>query len=197
MHNPMVAWRLKWADVRRTHVNTVYEQALGNRFMHLPAAIQVMHSRVTKMSGRVDVQHGEHWLARTVAHWLGLPAAAEHQPLTVRFERTSDTEIWRRSFAGHLLISKQYCENGYLREQFGPLQLAFALNTDGQTLDIHLRQARLFGIRLPKTWQPKLTAQEWPLGDGVGFSVNVTLPLIGLLIRYVGAVRPPGRPAAG
>ncbi len=168
----------------------MYEQALGVRFLHLPANLQIMHSRVTNVTGRVNVEHGKNWIANALVNWLGLPAAAERQPLTVSFVRGKNAETWRRSFAGHPLVSKQTFTDGAVCEQIGPVKLVFELVTDGKTLDLQLQGARLFGIRLPRPLMPKLTAQEWPVGDGVGFSVRVALPGVGQLIRYVGIVRP-------
>jgi hypothetical protein len=52
-----------------------------------------------------------------------------------------------------------------------------------------LVKARLFGIPIPLFLAPKVIAEEAQVDEIYRFKVNVSMPLIGLLVRYGGDMK--------
>ncbi|HYT89948.1 MAG TPA: DUF4166 domain-containing protein [Gemmataceae bacterium] len=175
----------------------LYPQILGTAWYDLDEAVQRLHGEpaTVRATGTFRVRHGANWLARLLVRLAGLPAAGEAVEVQLAVIPRDHGEEWRRAFAGRLLVSFQWQRpDGLLAEQMGLLELWFRLEVAGGMLIYHPQRAalRLGSLRLPlPRWcAPRVAAWEKPVGDGEStqVSVEVSLPLLGLLVAYEGTL---------
>jgi hypothetical protein len=68
-----------------------------------------------------------------------------------------------------------------------PFTLRFRLTPDGEAISWTLQRAAVFGLAIPSFLAPHIAAREWLAADkAYAMSVAVALPLLGLVLRYVG-----------
>jgi hypothetical protein len=173
----------------------LYPKLLGASWSDLGASIQRLHDSGAAVHavGVFQVRHGSNSLARTLAWLARLPAAGEAVDIRLRITAREEGEEWRRTFAGHPLVSLQYDQGaGLLVERMGIVELRFGLEVAGgalnyQTVSAALRLGSL-RIMLPAWLSPCVTASERADGNmnQIHVSVDVTFSLIGRLIAYDG-----------
>ncbi len=73
-----------------------------------------------------------------------------------------------------------------VRERFGPVSVDMALVTDEGCLRYRVRRWAIFGIPLPLFLGPRSNAVESVENNVFCFDVTVSLPLLGLIVRYHG-----------
>ena len=168
------------------------KRLLGAAWDRLPKAIRAMHD-VTEghfARGRADVDRGTGVLAHAVATVLGFPKAGRDLPVTVRFERVNESEIWTRDFAGRSFSSTQFEGIGraaqLLCEKFGPITFRMALVVQSNRVHLIPRGWSLLGIPLPRWLSPRAAAYETVEDGRFRFHVEISLPWGGLIVRYRG-----------
>jgi hypothetical protein len=77
-------------------------------------------------------------------------------------------------------------EAGLLTERFGPFSLAMALVWEEGRLKFVIRRWRLGPLVLPLWLAPLSTTHESVVDGRFNFDVGISLPLIGLVVRYRG-----------
>ncbi len=77
-----------------------------------------------------------------------------------------------------------------MRERVGAVSVDLALVADGANLRYIVRRWALLGITLPLSLGPRSTAVESVQDGKFRFQVEVSLPLIGLIVRYHGTLTP-------
>jgi hypothetical protein len=169
----------------------VYRSLLGERFDRLPAALREVHgdSGSVSLEGRCDVKRGTSLLSSILAVVAGLPPAGREIPLHVTLRRDTRGETWTRRFAGHAMRSRLRERGGLLVESLGPARFAFALDSDGDRIDWHLRSVHALGVPLPVRWFEGVQAREWAEDGVYRFEVRAAVALAGLLIHYRGWLR--------
>lgn len=169
----------------------LYARVLGDAFEALPARVREMHEIVGDRGalGGAEVSRGRNAVARLVASLMRFPPAGTHD-VHVRFDERDGTETWTRDFGGHVFGSRLSEKGGRLTERFGPLRFVFDLSTDAEGLGMHIRGWSLFGLPLPLALAPRSEAREWEEDGRFRFDVPISLPLIGLVVRYRGWLRP-------
>ncbi len=76
---------------------------------------------------------------------------------------------------------------GAVWECFGPFRFEIPFTVQDGKLGYPVRRARLFGVSWPKLLTPKSDAFEGVDADGrATFDVTVSLPIVGMLVRYQG-----------
>jgi hypothetical protein len=179
-------------DDAAAETSTVYASVLGTAFDTLPREVREMHEIAgTKIArGRASVKRGRNILSRLVGRMMGFPAAAEDVPVEVRFELAQGEEIWTRTFGNQSFSSRQYAGRGrwehLLCERFGPLTFAMGLVAENGRLTLMLRHWRAFGVPLPLWLCPRSDAYEASADGRFRFHVAISLPLVGLIVRYQG-----------
>lgn len=170
----------------------LYRQLLGSAFDDLPAALQAMHAwrGALTVSGRASVERGRSPLARFIAWGVGFPAASADGPVAVQFNAADAVETWTRRFGDKTFSSRQFAGQGrsehLLCEQFGPLVFAMAVVVEGGSLSLLLRRWSVFGVPLPLWAGPRSTACETSEDGKFHFHVEISHPLVGLIVRYNG-----------
>jgi hypothetical protein len=175
----------------------LYPQLLGTSWDDLDEAVQRFHGEgeTVRATGTFRVRHGDNRLARFLVHLAGLPAAGEAVEVRLVVVPRDNGEEWRRAFAGRPLVSFQWKRpDGLLAEHMGFLEMWFRLEVTGGVLIYHPQRAALrlgpLRIPLPRWCAPRVSAWEKPVGDGerTQVSVEVSMPLLGLLLAYEGTL---------
>ncbi|MYZ46264.1 SDR family NAD(P)-dependent oxidoreductase [Rhizobiales bacterium L72] len=169
----------------------LYRRIMGARFDALPPLVRELHEvhRDGGASGEGEVVRGGSPVAGLIARMMRFPPAGRHK-LHVAFRESGGIETWTRDFGGHRFRSRLGVRAGHLVERFGPLRFHFELPSDGAGLRMEMRSWSAFGIPLPMALAPQSLAREWQEGDRFRFEVPVSLPLVGLVVRYTGWLRP-------
>lgn len=82
-------------------------------------------------------------------------------------------------------------EGGIVTERFGPLNFRLTLSVGEQGLEMPVRRAYFLGIPLPGFLTPRSQTREFVDAQGrYSFDVAISLPGIGLIVRYRGWLMP-------
>ncbi|MBO0739892.1 MAG: DUF4166 domain-containing protein [Hyphomicrobiaceae bacterium] len=166
----------------------LYRRVLGARFAVLPARVRELHDlhAASQWAGMANVERGRSRLSRLAAWIAGLPPEARDQALCVTFEPVGANEVWTRRFGEMRFRSVQYERAGFLCERAGPAMFVFTPVVTGHGLALRLDGFRLLGLPLPRLLHPSVRTWECEREGRYQFSVEVRLPLAGLIIRYAG-----------
>jgi hypothetical protein len=192
----LFAVRTIYTGIRRSTdpAALLYERVLGDAWSALPDAVQMMHSGAAQAEGRGSVERGAHPLAWLAGLMMSFPPASADIPVRVTFESTSRGEVWRRTFGRHSFQSSQFDGRGksdrLIVERFGALEFAMALVLEGRRLNLITRRWSAFGIPLPLWLAPRSHAYESEEDGVFNFFVEIRHPLVGLIVRYRGWLKP-------
>jgi hypothetical protein len=129
-----------------------------------------------------------------VARLIGFPPAGEQVPVSVSFVLRNGREYWRRTFAGRSFLSTQEEGRGrferLLCERFGPVAVGLALVLDGERMRLVVRRWSLFGIPMPLALAPRSNSYEFVQDGRFRFHVEISLPVLGLIVAYRGCSFP-------
>jgi len=129
-----------------------------------------------------------------VAGIIGFPKAGSSVPVEVVLTEEQGGERWTRSFAGRRFSSFQQPGTGWnerlLVERFGVVNVALALVLEEGRLYLIPRRWSAMGIPLPKFLLPKGRSFECEESGQFRFDVEVSAPLVGLIVAYRGALTP-------
>lgn len=175
----------------------LYERILGSEFARLPCAVREAHEvqSLRVFSGRASVENGQSVLAGLCRVVMRLPPAAADLPLRVTMERFGARERWTREFGAHRfhswLSQPADAAPGAVMERFGPLSFRLRLPVDSGGLTMPLERGYFLGVPLPRFLTPRSDTREFVDGEGrFRFDVAISLPFIGLVVRYQGWLKP-------
>lgn len=195
-YEKLFAGRTIYAGIRDdpSDHHPLYSRILGPAWNRLPVEIRDMHDGAASVSGRASVERGRGVMARLVATVFGFPPTAEDISVSVRFEASNSGETWTRTFGDESFSSRQFAgrgrSDGLLCERFGPLTFAMALVSREGRLSLVLRRWSAFGIPLPMWLCPRSASYEAAENGRFRFHVEISHPLIGLIVRYRGWLAP-------
>jgi hypothetical protein len=175
----------------------LYQRILGEAWHELPPRVRELHS-VTCAEGVASIERGRNPLARIAGAVLGFPPSGADVPVMVRFDADERGETWTRMFGDCSLSSRQYPARGksahLLCERFGALAFDMALVLEKDRLRLVTRRWSAFGVPLPLWLAPRSEAYESEQDGAFHFFVEISHPLVGLIVRYRGrlAPQPPG-----
>ncbi len=170
----------------------LYQYILGDAWHQLPASIGAMHDLHTTKSveGFATVTRGKNIFAKIIAKLFGFPKAGSNIPVRVDFSVKNGKEYWQRTFAEKTFLSIQSQGHGryanLICERFGLCNFGLAIVADGTKLHLIIRRWDILGIPLPLCLAPGGHSYESEDGDKFHFHVEITLPFIGLVVRYEG-----------
>ena len=150
-------------------------------------------------AGEARVDGAATLIGHLVALAVGFPRRADSLPVTVTVERESPgdglppQESWTRRF-GERRFRFRFRMDGQGRafEQFGlfRFEIGFAVDEAGR-LAYPVRSWSIAGLALPRLLAPRSDSCEWQDEQGrFRFDVNVSLPILGRLVRYRGWLKP-------
>jgi len=181
--------------IDESHPEFLYQRLFGNIWGALPAPLQKIHT-CKKAEGVANVDTGKNLLSRLIQNLFGFPKAGRDVPIQVEFQKKGLGEIWQRSFAGKSFSSFQsegrVPSQRLLSERFLMFDFDFALVFESDRLSLVVRHWRVFGIPLPLGLSPIKNTFEYVEDERFCFHVEVSLPLVGLIVRYQGSLIPVG-----
>ena len=187
---------------REEHADSAYPTVLGSAFDRLPPVMQSLHRPGPRAvwRGEAEVRRGRGRIAALIASIFGFPEAGGAVPVEVTFTTDANgRETWSRRFGGRLMQSTQEAGTGrdqhLIVERFGPFAFALALVWDDSRLRIIPRHWRLFGLPLPRALMPVDDSHETLRDGSFRFHVEISVPLIGEVVRYDGWLLPEERAA--
>ncbi len=175
----------------------VYRQVMAGAWDAMPDAWRAVHdlrAGTLTVEGRAMVKRGKGLLARLVGAAMGFPAAGDDVPVTVRFERRGNAELWTRTFGGKSFSSLQEPGQGrsvrLVVERFGSLTVAMAPTTHAGRMSLVIRRFSVLGIPLPLWLSPTTAAREAIMDGRFHFDVEIGHPLTGMIVLYRGWLAP-------
>lgn len=173
----------------------LFERTLGTAsFSTLAPALRIFHNdtAVPVWRGRAIIHSPSNFFAWAVRKIIGFPSSAADAPVTVCVERQENSEIWHRQIAAHRFHSTlSLNRHGCVTEQFGPFRFELGLCWHSGELSMPVQRWSIAFVRLPRYLAPKSQTREFQ--DDAGnfhFDVGIAMPLIGLITRYQGWLRP-------
>ena len=170
----------------------LYQHILQDQWQTLPPAIRDLHNLQTSKSveGRARVERGTGILAKIIALLFGFPKATPDTSVKVDFTVKNGQEIWQRTFGNTSFRSFQYEGRGRYEnlvcERFGLLTFGLAVVVKNNELHLVVRRWDILGLPLPLFLAPRSDAHESEDAGKFHFHVELSLPLIGLIVRYQG-----------
>lgn len=169
----------------------IFACAIGPDFDSLPPAIRALHETPGRSlwRGEAMTEGAAGPLGAVVARVVGFPTAQAACAVEVSIHADGDRSIWRRRIGGHAFASVLSAPRagGRVRERFGPLSMDLRLTPEGDRLVYRVEGWRLGPIPLPRGLGPSTRAHEEVDAKGrFVFDVEISLPLIGRLVRYRG-----------
>ena len=110
--------------------------------------------------------------------------------------RKKSAERWTRTFDGKVFSSVQSCGSGkdqyLLVERFGFASFAMALVVESDRLFLIPRRWSILGIPMPGFLLPTGSSFEAEKDGRFFFDVEISAPLVGLIVAYRGTLKPEG-----
>lgn len=170
----------------------LYPSLLGDRWAALAPRVQRLHESGARARGTFDVRRGTGFFARVLATLLRMPRAAERVAISLRVERTEEGERWTRTFGDHPVATTQWRSGDLLVEAMGLTQCWFRLLAAEGALVFEQVKARFglrrFAVPMPRWIAPRITGRAEARADMVHVSVQIGVPLVGLIVSYEGSV---------
>lgn len=167
----------------------LFAQVLGGAaFERLAPQLRALHSIQGRQRwcGQGKVLRGRHWLVAPCAWLARLPPTAE-VPVTVEFVVDAAGECWNRRFGAARMASRLWQRDGQLFEQLGAVRFHFGLREEAGQILWRTERVWAFGLLpLPARWFAQVHCREREHAGRYEFLVDVSMPLIGRLIRYEG-----------
>ncbi len=170
---------------------SLFARAIGPAFETLPEAIQALHETPGRSvwRGRALTEGAGSPLAALVARLVGFPGGQADCKAEVRIDADGDRSVWQRLIGGQTFSSvlSRPGEGGRIVERFGRLSFRLRLTPEGDRLNYNVEGWRLGAIPLLRALAPKTRTHEEVDAEGrFVFDVEISVPLIGRLVRYRG-----------
>ena len=178
----------------------IYQHILGSAFGALPQSVQDLHGGmgVRGWSGHASVQRGPSIIAKVICAVISFPEPAARIPVSVTFAPEGRGERWTRDFGGKVFTSLQFAGTGrnthLLVERFGIASVALALVVDGDRLRFVTRSWSILGFPMPTALLPSGQTFEREEDGQFCFDIEITMPLVGLIVAYRGKMAPDNVP---
>nr|WP_269783336.1 DUF4166 domain-containing protein [Marinibactrum halimedae] len=147
--------------------------------------VQQAHHGSTRLEGEASVHRGNR-LAQWICHLFGMPPEAKACRLIVTGHHDANIMLWNRYFDDYPMNSYFYKCGDYIIERLGPIHLLMKLDVNEGALTYSLEKTRILGIPIPRWMAPRVYAVEQQVNDKYRFSVDVSIPLVGHLVGYLG-----------
>lgn len=171
----------------------LYRRVMGDEFDRLPPVLRQFHGSLVgaSASGAVRVSRGGGIIGRRFGGLLGLPEVGDAVPIRVEVRIEGEKEHWVRWFDDEAETTRQWADDGLLVEEAFPFRFRFELITDGASLEFRQHDVKLLALLpFPSFVSPHTQARMTARDDGWDVRVSVSVPLVGVVIEYLGFVTP-------
>lgn len=171
---------------------SLYQRILGEEFALLPDPLRRFHGSPEggALEGTFRVERGRGRLRAWLANLGGLPPESERIPLRLDVRVAGEEEHWTRSFGERRLRTRQFARDGRLVELHPPWKLKIRLGATREGMLLDHERCYLWGIPLPGFLAPKVESFTEARGEAWYVAVTIGMPLVGMVCRYSGEVRP-------
>ncbi len=171
---------------------TLYQLLLDEQFALLPEPLRRFHGSPVGgcVEGVFRVERGRGFLRSLLADLGKLPPAGEDVPLRLEVRVTDGEEHWTRTFGATRLLTRQFARDGRLLELHPPWKLRIRLGATREGMQLEHERCYWFGIPLPRLVAPRVDSFVEARGQGWFVEVTIGMPLVGMVCRYSGEVRP-------
>ncbi|MBE1282603.1 MAG: DUF4166 domain-containing protein [Rhodobacteraceae bacterium] len=159
----------------------------------LPRAVTELHSHSGHYCGLCEIERGRGpfvWMLL----WLGrFQRAGEDVPVSLDVRHDGQVWTWHRNFGGHVTASilSHDPQHNCVVERMGALKMCLKPVFQGGQIHVSLTRLTVFGLRCPRGFLPvSETTESEDAQKRYHFDVAARLPVLGLLIRYRGWLRP-------
>lgn len=168
------------------------QQVLATEWPLLAAPVRAVHERrPVTLVGVASVVRGSSWLARLFGWATGLPPVQQNGPVRVLLEPThgGTRERWTRYFgSARPMRSTLRRAEDYIDETIGVTRLRFKYSLEGGAIRWTAVAGRTLGVPWPDSWLNGIEASESIRGNQYYFTVRAALPVVGLVVHYVGVL---------
>jgi hypothetical protein len=180
-----------------TDADAVVEAWFGADFARLHPDLQALHRHGGRLRGAVDIQLGSGiagWLGRRLAARLNVPLPDPRNTLEVSIYSDAQGLHWHRRFnAGRefrsCFVAHGNFPHGHWVESSGSIAMILGVRIVDGGWHWQQRGGRWKGMALPNGLLPQTVAYK-EMRDGLyRFSVEVRLPVLGLLLSYQGGLQ--------
>ncbi len=170
---------------------SLFARAIGPAFETLPHPIRALHETPGRSvwRGRATTEGAGSPLAALVARLVGFPGGQADCEAEVRIDADGERSIWRRRIGGRTFSSvlSRPGDGGRIVERFGGLSFRLRLTPEGDRLTYSVERWRIGPLPLPQALAPETRTHEEVDAEGrFVFDVEISVPLIGRLVRYRG-----------
>ncbi|MBI2771722.1 MAG: DUF4166 domain-containing protein [Burkholderiales bacterium] len=171
----------------------MYERVMGADYARLDKEVQQFHrlQGQVKLQGTVLVDAPQTVWAALLGWCLGAPRTGAQGAIAFELETLPERERWTRHFPGKTMRSEISLCGGGVVEKLGATTLRFHLGEQRGALTMQLVGLRFLGIPCPAWLRPRVLAREHGSEGMMHFWVEASVPGIGLVTRYRGALRIP------
>lgn len=165
---------------------SIYQQILGADFNRLGKNLQQGHSLCPglKATGKIDVEWSKLFFVRWVNQLGGLPPEGKNQKFELEIKRDENSETWTRNFTNGTFTTFQYLKNGLFYEKERVVTIAFRLKPNGHNFEYEQVKMYFAGIPIPEFMSIKSQALIKETISGWEASIQVSAPLLGVILKY-------------
>ena len=181
----------------------LYQRLLGPAWQSLHNQVRRLHLADSvgrlEASGKFCITQGRNPFARLIAWLLRMPRASDGASVRLVIKRRGPQELWSKTFESIRLQTVQRLDDhGFLVERFDLFEICFRILVEGEGLRYQQEAFRVIigkiGIPVPRRMAPKVSALEMPskASNQTAVDVEVSAPLVGLILKYRGEIRVQG-----
>ena len=176
--------------------STLVSDWFGAQFSQLHPLLQQLHQNGGVLRGEIRIDFGPGiagWVGRRLARSLGIPVDRARCGFEVDISHTADALHWNRRFENGATMRSTFTPSGHWphghwSESTGTFRLDLGVDTTNGAWHWIPKRAYWHGLCVPITLLPQTRAGKWIEDERYVFRVELVAPLLGLLLRYHGAL---------
>jgi hypothetical protein len=171
---------------------SLYRRALGADYERLPGVLRTFHDLPDggAAEGTFKITRGRGALRNLVADAMRLPPAAESVLVHLQVVAADGRERWIRDFGAHRLVTEQWMDGDLLVEAAGPIRFLFRLTATEHGMEFDMERCRVATVPLAMAIAPRVSARLRGLATSWQVTVQVDVPILGMVVRYEGEMSP-------
>jgi hypothetical protein len=156
-----------------------------------------LHRHGGVLGGVIDIEVGRGFaggIGRRLARSVGIPVDRPQRGFEVEIRHTDAALLWNRRFDNGAVMQSRFepvgtWPDGYWIERTGALQLHLTVDVVDGGWQWRPLRAVLHGVCVPLFLLPRTRAGKYVRDDRYVFCVEFSLPVLGRVLSYSGALR--------